>query len=80
MRNLVFAVFVVFVTLLIACSHNPVVNPEPTQKTCVKTSLPPLVIPADWNVIWIQRNSKAVVEAFKLQQETIKCYEKKYNK
>lgn len=57
--------------------HKAVV-PVPVNKVCPKPAQSPVIIPEDWTIQWLGINTKAVIEAYKVQQETIKCYESLY--
>jgi len=53
-----------------AVVKQPIICPNPPQT--------PVVIPNEWTIQWLGLNAKAVIEAYKIQQETIKCYEKQF--
>ena len=59
------------VVLMMGCCK-PCLSPI---SNCPKVPVTPVVIPDEWTIQWLGKNSKEVVEAFRMQQEVIKCYE-----
>ena len=53
--------------------------PVPVSKVCYSEALTEVVIPEDWSIQWLAKNSKSVVEAFRIQQKTIQCYKGEKN-
>lgn len=63
----------IFLLLSMMGCHRNVV---PVNKSCPNPAQSPVFIPEDWTIQWLGINAKAIVEAYKIQQETIRCYEK----